>query len=69
LWEDTVAGSTGHVSASPGAWLSVFLIIVAFILGTFALITSSVALWIAAVVALVAGIVGAFASKMMEQAY
>ncbi len=64
-----MAASSGHVSASPGAWLSVILIIVAFIIGTFALITSSMPLWIATAVLAVAGIIGGVTSKIMEQAY
>jgi hypothetical protein len=64
-----VASSDGHVSATPGAWLSVVLIVAAFILGTFALIADSVPLWIATGVVMVAGIVGTLASRMMEQAY
>jgi hypothetical protein len=64
-----VASSSGHVSATPGAWLSVALIVIAFTLGTFALILSSVVLWVLTGVAMVAGIVGGFASKIMEQAY
>jgi hypothetical protein len=64
-----VSTSNGHVAATPGAWLSVFLIIVAFVLGTFALIASSIPLWIATGVVMVAGIVAGLASKIMEQAY
>jgi uncharacterized membrane protein YvlD (DUF360 family) len=59
----------GHVKASPGAWLSVTLIVIAFTLGTFALIVDSVPLWIATGVVMVAGIVGGFASRIMDQAY
>ena len=66
---DTVAASNGHVSASPGAWLSVALIVIGFILGTFALIADSLPLWIATGVVMVAGIVAGFASRIMEQAY
>jgi hypothetical protein len=45
------------------------LIVIAFILGTFALIVHSVPLWIATGVVMVAGIIGMFASRIMEQAY
>ncbi len=64
-----MAGSSGHVKASPGSWLSITLIVVAFVLGTFALILDSIPLWIATGVAMVAGIAGGFASKIMDQAY
>ncbi len=63
------SSSSEHVSATPGAWLSVSLIVVAFILGTFALITGFIALWVLTGVATVAGIAGMFASNIMEQAY
>ncbi len=59
----------GHVKASPGAWLSVALIVLGFTLGTFALIADSIPLWIATGVVMVAGIIGGFASRIMEQAY
>jgi hypothetical protein len=64
-----VASSNGHVSATPGAWLAVILIVLAFTLGTFALIAHSVPLWIATGVAMVAGIIGTLTSRMMQQAY
>lgn len=64
-----MAGSDGHVSATPGAWLSVILIILAFVFGTIALIESSIPLWIATGVALIAGAVAGIASHIMEQAY
>jgi hypothetical protein len=64
-----VASSSGHVKASPGAWLSVTLIVVAFTLGTFAQIEDSIPLWIATGVAMVAGVVGGLASRIMDQAY
>ncbi len=64
-----MASSSGHVKASPGAWLSVTLVVIAFTAGTFALISHLIVLWIIAGVAMVAGIAGAFASKLMEQAY
>ena len=64
-----MAASNGHVSGTPGAWLSVTLVIVGFILGTFALIADSLPLWIATGVVMLAGIVGGFASRIMEQAY
>ncbi len=59
----------GHVKASPGAWLSVILIVVGFTLGTFALIADSVPLWIATGIVMVAGIIGGFTSRIMDQAY
>ena len=58
-----------HVAATPGAWLSVILIVVAFVLGTFALIATPIPLWIASGVVMVAGIVAGVASRIMEQAY
>lgn len=64
-----MSSSSGHVSATPGAWLAVVLVIIAFILGTFALIASSIPLWIATGVVMVAGIVAGVASNIMEQAY
>jgi hypothetical protein len=64
-----VSTPSGHVSATPGAWLAVVLVIIAFILGTFALIASSIPLWIATGVVMVAGIVAGIASNIMEQAY
>jgi hypothetical protein len=64
-----VSSSSGHVSATPGAWLSVILIIVGFTLGTFALIASSIPLWIATGVVMVAGFIVGVASNIMEQAY
>ena len=69
LWRASVASSSGHVKASPGAWVSVTLVVIAFILGTFALIVHSVPLWIATGVVMVAGIAGGFASRIMDQAY
>jgi hypothetical protein len=68
--EGTVASSDGgHVKASPGAWISVWLIVIAFVLGTFALILHSVPLWIATGIVTIAGIVGGFMSRIMDQAY
>jgi hypothetical protein len=64
-----VSSSSEHVSATPGAWVAVVLIVLAFVLGTFALITSSIPLWIATAVVMVAGIVVGVASNIMEQAY
>ena len=61
--------SSGHVKASPGAWLAVVFIVIAFTVGTFALTTHLIALWIIAGVAMLAGIVGGFASRIMDQAY
>ncbi len=64
-----MANAEGHVPATPGAWLSVALIVAAFTFGTFALIFSSIPLWIVTAVTAVAGIVAGFASRIMEQAY
>lgn len=64
-----MASASGHVKASPGAWLAVTLIVISFTVGTFALTTHLIALWIVAGVFMLAGIVGGFASKIMEQAY
>lgn len=64
-----MASSEGHVSATPGAWLAVILIILAFVFGTIALIEHSIPLWIAAGVATIAGVVAGIASHIMEQAY
>jgi hypothetical protein len=64
-----VSSNSGHVSATPGAWLAVILIIVAFTLGTFALIFSSIPLWIATGVVMIAGFGIGIASNIMEQAY
>jgi hypothetical protein len=61
--------SSEHVSATPGAWLAVILIIASFTFGTFALITSSIPLWIAAGVAMIAGVAVGITSRIMEQAY
>ena len=61
--------SSEHVRATPGAWLTVFLIIAAFVIGTFALIAHSTPLWIATGVVTLAGIVAGVTSKIMEQAY
>ncbi len=64
-----MSSSSGHVKASPGSWLAVTLVVIAFVVGTFALITHLVALWIVAGVAMLAGIVGSFTSRIMDQAY
>lgn len=64
-----VSGSSEHVSATPGAWLSVILIIIGFVLGTFALIAHSLPLWIATAVVIVLGIIAGVTSHIMEQAY
>ena len=64
-----MSSSSGHVSASPGAWVAVILVIIAFVVGTFALILSSIPLWIATGVVMIAGIVAGVASNIMEQAY
>jgi hypothetical protein len=58
-----------HVSATPAAWLSVVLIVAAFIAGTFALIAGSIVLWIVTAVLAIAGGVLGVTSKIMEQAY
>lgn len=64
-----MAKDPDHVSATPGAWLSVILIVTSFTFGTFALIADSIPLWIATGVTMVVGIAAAIASGMMEQAY
>ncbi|MGF7234626.1 MAG: hypothetical protein ACQSGP_06675 [Frankia sp.] len=64
-----VATPGAHHRASKGAWLTVYLIIAGFIVGTFALIEHSVVLWIVTGVLLVLGGIFALASRIMEQAY
>ncbi len=64
-----VASETGHHKANTGSWAAVLLIIVGFVVGTFALPLASVPLWIAAGALLVLGGVFALVSKIMEQAY
>ena len=64
-----MSSSSEHVSATPGAWVAVILVVIGFILGTFALIDSSIPLWIATGVVMVAGFVAGIASNIMEQAY
>lgn len=59
----------GHHKASKGAWISVFLIIFGFIIGTFALPMHSIPLWIVTGALVVLGGITALASRIMEQAY
>lgn len=63
-----MASSSGHHSASTGAWVAVLLIVAAFTIGLFALILSSIPLWIATGVVFVVGGIMAMTSKIMEQA-
>ncbi len=64
-----MSSNGGHVSATPAAWLSVTLVVLAFIVGTFALIASSLVLWIITAVLAIAGLGFGVKSKIMEQAY
>jgi hypothetical protein len=63
-----VASSSGHHSASTGAWVAVLVIVAAFTIGLFALILDSIPLWIATGVAFVVGGILSVTSKLMEQA-
>lgn len=68
---DTAAGHHGGDSGGPhgqaGAWISVFLIVAAFIIGVVALIDeNNVVIWIIAAVVLVIGGILALASRIME---
>lgn len=63
--------SQGAQSGGPhgmaGAWISVMLIVAAFVIGVVALIAhNSVILWIIAGVVFVIGGIGALASRIME---
>jgi hypothetical protein len=50
-----------------GAWISVFIIVIAFVVGVAAMIAdNSPILWIIAGVVLVLGGIGALASRIME---
>jgi hypothetical protein len=62
-------GRSGHHRANVGSWVAVFLIIIGFGVGVFALVSHSMALWIVTGVALVAGGAIALASRIMDQAY
>ncbi len=68
-WGADVASSGGHHKANTGSWAAVFLIIVAFSVGVFALVLHSVPLWIVTGASLVIGLIAAAASRIMEQAY
>ena len=62
-----MAQAEGGPQGKTGAWLSVFLIVAAFILGDIALISdNNVIVWIVAAVVLVLGGVLALASRIME---
>ena len=57
----------GGPHGQAGAWISVFLIVAAFIIGVAAMIAdNSPVLWIIAAVVLVIGGIGALASRIME---
>ena len=61
-----VADSSGP-HGQVGAWISVFIIVAAFVIGVFAMIDhNSPVLWIIAAVVLVIGGIGALASRIME---
>jgi hypothetical protein len=58
---------SGGPHGQAGAWISVFIIVAAFIIGVAALIAdNSPVLWIIAAVVLVLGGIGALASRIME---
>ncbi|MDQ1632304.1 MAG: hypothetical protein QOC80_2276 [Frankiaceae bacterium] len=58
---------TGGPHGQVGAWISVFVIVAAFVVGVFALIAhNSPVLWIIAAVVMVIGGVLALASRIME---
>jgi len=58
---------TGGPHGQAGAWVSVFIIVAAFIIGVAAMIAdNSPVLWIIAAVVLVIGGIGALASRIME---
>jgi hypothetical protein len=58
---------TGGPHGQVGAWASVFIIVIAFVVGVAAMIAdNSPILWIIAGVVLVLGGVGALASRIME---
>jgi len=62
-----VADTTGGPHGQAGAWISVFIIVAAFIIGVVAMIAdNSLILWIIAGVVLVIGGVGALISRIME---
>ncbi len=58
---------TGGPHGQTGAWISVFIIVAAFIIGVVAMVAdNSLVLWIIAGVVLVIGGIGALASRIME---
>jgi hypothetical protein len=58
---------SGGPHGMAGAWLSVFIILAAFIIGTVAVVANnSPVLWIAAGVVLIIGGISALASRIME---
>lgn len=58
---------TGGPHGATGAWLSVLIILAAFIVGVFALVAhNSPVLWIIAAVVLVIGGISALASRIMD---
>ena len=62
-----MADATGGPHGAFGAWISVFVIVSAFVVGVFALIAhNSPVLWIIAAVVLVIGGILALASRIME---
>jgi hypothetical protein len=59
--------NTGGPHGQVGAWISVFIIVAAFVIGVVAMIAgNSVILWIIAAVVLVLGGIGALISRIME---
>lgn len=62
-----MAQAAGGPQGKAGAWISVFLIVAAFIVGVFALIAdNNVIVWIVAAAVFVLGGVLALASRIME---
>lgn len=58
---------TGGPHGQTGAWISVFIIVAAFIIGVVALIAdNNPIIWIIAAFVLVIGGIGALASRIME---
>ncbi len=66
---EAAVAATGRPPIHKGAWVSVLLITVGFVLGLLALVLHSAPLWIATGAALVAGAVLALASRIMEQVH
>jgi hypothetical protein len=65
--EAVVAQATGGPAGKVGAWASVFVIVAAFVVGTFAVILhNNPILWGAAAVVLVIGGILAMTSRIME---